>query len=238
MQGQSTRVALSCVYCGKGFSAWPSRVRDGQKFCSRTCMGLANRTSLTVACGHCGKRFFVEPNQVRRGAGKFCSRACLGAARRGKSKVPLVERFWSKVDKDGPIPEHRPELGPCWLWTGSLNPEGYGGIQGGGRNIFAHRLGYELANGPTPAGLELDHLCRVRRCVRPTHMEAVTHRVNSLRGSSPSAIAWRGGTCTKGHPMTPENTYAYPNHGRRWCKTCTRERDRARALRQKARESA
>src|SRR6185312_13183624 len=83
------------------------------------------------------------------------------------------ERFWAKVDKDGPEPEHRPDLGPCWLWTTGR----FSGAVGGygqfwrceGQNLHAHRVAYELLVGPIPYGLHLDHLCRVRHCVNPKH---------------------------------------------------------------------
>src|SRR3990167_10780590 len=68
---------------------------------------------------------------------------------------PLYERpsaghrFWSRVDKDGPVPSNRPDLGPCWVWTGGKVPDGYGSFYTGGhsRNIGAHRFAYELCVG-------------------------------------------------------------------------------------------
>lgn len=96
---------------------------------------------------------------------------------------PITERFWAKVDKNGPLPAHCPNLGPCWLWLGKLNT-GYGSIWIGrksGENEPAHRWAWVQENGPVPDGLELDHLCRARACVRPSHMEAVEHKVNMAR---------------------------------------------------------
>jgi HNH endonuclease len=95
-----------------------------------------------------------------------------------------ADRFWAKVDKNGPVPEERPELGACWIWTKSGSKRGYGSFRPGGerRKVPAHRWSYEAANGPIPEGLELDHLCRNHPCVRPSHLEAVTHRVNMQRG--------------------------------------------------------
>lgn len=113
---------------------------------------------------------------------------------------PLEERFWSKVDKRGPD--------DCWLWTGALNGSmGYGTIQRGGRGegqVRAHRLSWELAHGPIPEGLIIDHLCRTPRCVNPGHMELVTFRENIMRGDSMSAQFARSSTCGKGHPRKPE----------------------------------
>jgi hypothetical protein len=86
--------------------------------------------------------------------------------------LTALERFWAKVDKTD----------TCWLWTGYVHPKGYGRFYpGGGRGtqiVYAHRFSFELAHGPMPEGMEADHLCRVRHCVNPEHLEAVTRRVN------------------------------------------------------------
>jgi hypothetical protein len=75
----------------------------------------------------------------------------------------------------------------CWEWTGVKNPAGYGQmsvrVDGKVHTVQAHRIAYELYVGPMPAGLEVDHLCRNRGCVRPTHLEAVTHLVNMQRSA-------------------------------------------------------
>ena len=70
----------------------------------------------------------------------------------------------------------------CLIWDGCTDPDGYGRIVVCGQPKRAHRVAYELMYGPIPAGLTLDHLCRVTRCVNPLHLEAVTNRVNVLRG--------------------------------------------------------
>lgn len=135
-----------------------------------------------------------------------------------------TDRFWSKVDRDGPLPEKRPELGPCWLWTASTSEKrgGYGQFnleRGAVRK--AHQLAYELLVGPIPDGLELDHLCRRSACVRPEHLEPVTRLENFLRGDHPSAVAHRAGTCRRGHPRIPETT-TYKRNGDRVCLLCKR----------------
>jgi hypothetical protein len=86
-------------------------------------------------------------------------------------KIAPEERFWSKVDKDGPIPEHCPELGPCWVWTGARNKrKGYGAIRWGTKSSTeAHRVGYELQVGPAGSSYVL-HRCDNRACVRGTHL--------------------------------------------------------------------
>lgn len=87
----------------------------------------------------------------------------------------------------------------CWLWAGSLTTGGYGQLSIAGRLTQAHRLAYELYVGAIPEGFQIDHLCRVRHCVNPDHLEAVTQAENIRRGMSPLAIAWRSGKCRRGH---------------------------------------
>lgn len=111
--------------------------------------------------------------------------------------------------------------GGCWVWLGYVCPwTGYGKY---GRKM-AHRVSYELAVGPIPAGFQIDHLCRNRRCVNPQHLEAVSPRVNILRSMSPSAIVVRTNRCKRDHELTPENTYHRPDGGGRQCRECIRIR--------------
>lgn len=89
-----------------------------------------------------------------------------------------IERAWSKIQRqpDG-----------CWLWTGGISSNGYGTWTLGGATNSAHRLLYTLLVGPVPIGLDLDHLCRNRLCVNPSHLEPVTRRENLLRGETLTA---------------------------------------------------
>lgn len=103
---------------------------------------------------------------------------------------------------------------PCIPWTGRLSSDGYGRI---GRD-FAHRRAYVAARGPIPAGLELDHLCRLRRCVNPDHLEPVTHAENMARSSGALKTE-----CIHGHPFDEANTYRRPD-GTRDCRACVRAR--------------
>lgn len=84
-----------------------------------------------------------------------------------------AERFWTYVDKAGP--------GNCWLWTGRLERNGYARFRHDGQRSGAHRYAYELEVGPIPDGLTIDHLCRVRHCVNPMHLEPVSGRENTRR---------------------------------------------------------
>ena len=133
----------------------------------------------------------------------------------------VEERFWEKVNKNGPIPAHRPELGPCWVWT-AAKMEGYGAFSlSGGRNVHAHIVSFTWEYGDIPEGYERDHLCRNRACVRPDHLEAVTHWTNVARGISPHGLNAAKTRCRNGHDFTPENTRVN-SKGQRVCITCAR----------------
>lgn len=139
------------------------------------------------------------------------------------------QRFWAKVDKNGPVPQHAPELGPCWVWTASLFRKGYGQFnldsRGPKRSCYAHRVAYYLVKGPIPENLELDHLCRNHRCVNPEHLEPVTRQTHNSRGQSPSAKNAAKTCCLHGHPYDLINTL-FDNRGGRQCRMCARERMR------------
>lgn len=92
-------------------------------------------------------------------------------------------RFWSKVNKDGPLPTWAPFLGPCWLWTSRQDRDGYGRFAVEGKDFRAHRFAYKDLVGPIPDGLTIDHLCRVPGCVNPAHMEPVTAGENKRRAN-------------------------------------------------------
>ena len=154
---------------------------------------------------------------------------------RGLSEVtmprwPLTveERFLAKVNKDGPV---HPTLGtPCWLWIGTTNGDGYGMFKILGRRVFAHRFSYEQSNGRMPSDLQSDHLCRVRRCVNPDHIEAVTLRENVLRSRNPAANNARKVQCVRGHILAGRNLrIAHKRDGsvERLCRLCIRDRKMA-----------
>ena len=105
------------------------------------------------------------------------------STRRGRT---MEDRFWSKVDLNGPLPERRPELGRCWQWTAAVSSSGYGNfLRSKGVYVNPHRLSWEMARGPVPPGMQLDHLCHNRLCVNPAHMRAVTNKQNHENLSGP-----------------------------------------------------
>lgn len=130
-------------------------------------------------------------------------------------------RFWGFVNKSE----------SCWIWMGCHNVYGYGVIRVPlvRKLRMAHRIAYELTIGPISTGLTLDHLCRVRECVNPTHLEAVTRGENVLRGESPAAQAARKTHCVNGHPLIEENLYRDGTCVRR-CRTCVLERQRLKRI--------
>ena len=132
---------------------------------------------------------------------------------------PVQTRFWRFVNKDGPIPVHRPELGPCWIWTGSKRGgQRYGAIRVGKRMEFVHRLVFLWENGRWPEPNAL-HRCDNGLCVRLSHIFEGTQEDNmrdcQKKGRSGIAVASRINNerrrarlvCPYGHPYTEATTY-------------------------------
>lgn len=127
------------------------------------------------------------------------------------------------------IEEDRGYASPCWIWTG-VAEAGYGRIWHNGRFAGVHRVAYELSTGQTvPADMEIDHLCRVKLCVRASHMEVVTPRENVRRSDSPAARNARLERCRRGHPFDGTNTA-----GARTCRACSRIRTAEHRARRRA----
>ena len=111
----------------------------------------------------------------------------------------------------------------CWLWMHRCDSSGYGTIRFEGKTWSSHRLCYELLIGPIPKDREIDHLCRVRNCINPAHMELVTDRENALRGNRNQF--YKKTHCIHGHKFSPENTYHPPKRPmQRHCRICINER--------------
>lgn len=177
--------------------------------------------------------------------GTCCAAGCTKPARGGRSECFMhakrrskygshdlpyeltpAGRFFAKVDKTG----------DCWLWTGCLTHGGYGQLTSENRKWSAHRFAYSLLVGPIPEGLDLDHLCRVRNCVNPAHLEPVTRAENLHRGFGTGFQVNASKThCAQGHPYDEANTI-YSKRGR-ICRTCRNRWRRERRAR-KRQESA
>jgi len=127
----------------------------------------------------------------------------------------VEEQLWAKV-----------RITPgCWLWTSAVDGKGYGTLTIKGKQPKAHRLVYERYKGAIPDGLQLDHLCRVRNCVNPDHLEVVTNQENQLRGLAGQRNRERAVLithCPRGHEYTLENTYITMK-GWRTCRACRRK---------------
>lgn len=132
-------------------------------------------------------------------------------------------RFWERVEKTP----------TCWLWLGSLEGGGYGQFSIKGKLKKCHRLAYEMLVGRIPEGLVTDHLCRVRNCVNPEHLEIVTPKENTLRGmpyrsSQIGEIHSSKTHCPRGHAYSNSNTRyvagRLPGHKFRQCRICSRYR--------------
>lgn len=134
---------------------------------------------------------------------------------RGKtlsSKKPLGERFWKKVQKTD----------SCWIWTAGKTGAGYGAISDDNkRMVMAHRASWFLCRGRWPESEALDHLCNNRACVNPDHLVETTRGENSRRG-----VFLNRPVCKCGREF--DGSYMLKGAKRRYCKHCSREKDRRR----------
>jgi hypothetical protein len=131
----------------------------------------------------------------------------------------LQARVWPRVTKTA----------TCWLWQGART-QGYGYVYLGGRSPTGskllgrvHRLTYQWEHGPIPPKLQIDHLCRVRHCVNPDHLELVTTAENTRRGINVNRLKSH---CINGHEYSERNTIRSLSKGywRRKCRVCYNKR--------------
>lgn len=123
----------------------------------------------------------------------------------------------------------------CWLWTGWMDRDGYGRTwTSDGTKPRTHRVSYEQLVGPIPDGFQIDHLCRVRACCNPEHLEAVTREENNMRAARLHGWPMATGAYRCGHQATPENReeYLLGVKQKHRCRTCSRARARDRRRRQ------
>lgn len=132
-----------------------------------------------------------------------------------RKNLSVEERLFSRVEKTE----------TCWLWVGCKGSNGYAVSAHAGRwRGCVHRWFYEHYKGEIPEGLVIDHLCRVRHCVNPDHLEAVTFKENVMRGVGVSVKMAEKTHCDYGHPLEGENLKLYKGVERR-CRICLRRRD-------------
>jgi len=122
--------------------------------------------------------------------------------------LPVEKRITYKIDDNG-----------CWLWTRGLTSHGYAEIWIDKKRYKVHRYMYEQKYGKIKAGLVCDHLCRVRRCINPDHIEPVTIRENVLRGIGIVPENAYKTHCINGHEFTDSNTRL--SKGKRYCRACS-----------------
>lgn len=157
------RIQRTCEGCGVAFFAPACRVaKGGGRFCSKPCRIASTRRTVNKSCETCGATMTLSPSRTTR----FCSKACIRLESR-----PITDRFWQFVS--------RGEADACWEWQGALTTHGYGQMSGTGRPAAAHRVSYELHNGPIPAHAMIRHSCDNRRCVNPRHLEPGDHLLNA-----------------------------------------------------------
>ena len=130
-------------------------------------------------------------------------------------------RFWSSVRKTD----------THWFWEGPTNGSGYGVFSCQSRRYSSHLVAWQLAHGAFPSGKVLDHVCRLRLCCHPSldHLEPVTSRDNTLRGTNIADRRFAQETCVHGHSLDEANTIVYRRKSGTWgrrCCACHRERQR------------
>lgn len=175
----NAKVQFSCDSCGAHFLQWPSQI-GGKAYCSRACYAESlrgkvphNKGASVLAekpCAVCSATMSGLPSEMKRR--KYCSPECLKLAF-SNVDIGATLRRRSRVVESG-----------CWLWTGALR-DGYGRVKfNGSVTQEAHRASYEFHIGPIPEGLVIDHLCRNRSCINPSHLEPVTQGENIRRGET------------------------------------------------------
>lgn len=135
-----------------------------------------------------------------------------GVYKRKLQPFKWQERFWSRFSM---------RRKNCWNWRGYITRYGYGRFWFDNTSWLAHRFAFQIFNGPVPSNLEIDHLCRNRKCVNPSHLELVTSKENMLRGDGLAVRNKAKIHCAQGHPFSTRNTYHPPYWPtRRVCRIC------------------
>lgn len=164
---------------------------------------------------HClrGHPYSLENTRIAKDGGRFCktcSRENLKQwrAKRALPPTPFFETVLQRITKTD----------SCWLWQGALSRGGYGRVQVNGKGIPVHRYVYAAMKGPIAPDLHLDHLCRIRHCVNPEHLEPVSGHENWSRGYSPPSLNRYKKLCKHGH----DDWRFRPLRKSRYCGECSR----------------
>jgi hypothetical protein len=164
------------------------------------------------------KRWF----DLSRHIGALCKYNRGGGAFPGSGRKTAPQRFWVRVDKNGPFALIKGKRSRCWLWTGAKNKAGYGVFNirprrsGDSGSMQAHHWSYAQVFGSIPEGFESDHLCCNPSCVRPGHIEVVSHVENLKRRRLGPRTH-----CKQGHEFTERNTYRHPVTRKSYCRVCS-----------------
>lgn len=215
-RGRQRRFRCVCD-CGNEKVAAGALMRAGKVWscgCLRQAKAPGQRVLTAKTCEMCGSSW-LPANRHQADRNSTCGFVCRSAfiAQVKGRKDDEVRSVLAAKSTAGP--------GGCTVWNGRIDGSGYGRLSIRGRMESAHRAAYVLAKGPIPAGLCLDHLCRVRACINPEHLEAVTHLENVRRGARATQTH-----CLRGHPFDDENTI-WRGNGRH-CRACRRMRSAAR----------
>lgn len=139
-----------------------------------------------------------------------------GLPRPDDTELQLADLFYERF-------AHRTEFADCWEWQGCTTG-GYGSLTIRNRTATAHRWAWTLLVGPIPDGIQLDHLCRVRHCVNPDHLELVTPEAHADRRAVKSPkIRYGDGNvpiCKRGHALASDADWIIRRVGNRQCRKC------------------
>lgn len=181
--GGCERAAHCRGWCKRHYERWRIHGTTADPACVDCGAAVKEFGARCQPCGYakyeadCAKRECTIPgcNKPRSRQWQLCRMHAQRKKRHGDPLVALKPKlpFWERVNKAGP--------GGCWLWTGAVDGNGYGTVTIERVQLSTHRVAYELLVGPIPAGLTIDHLCRVLACCNPAHLEPVTRAENNRR---------------------------------------------------------